>query len=69
MCNVQGDALTLREAMSGGGSRAAARAFISGMPLVGGDSIMLSSSHPMLASDVDLGMGVSFSGVTGIGSA
>lgn len=55
--------------MSGGGSRAAARALISGMPRVGGDSIMSSSSQRMLASEMERGIGVSFNGVTGMGSA
>lgn len=54
--------------MSGGGSRASARALMSGMPLLGGES-SISAADPILTSEVDLGMGVSLSGVDNSGSA
>lgn len=68
-CDISHISHTLREAMSGGGSRASASALTSGMPLAWGDPTMSSSFNPMLASEMDLGMGVNFNGVTDMGSA
>lgn len=68
-CDISHISHTLREAMSGGGSRASASALTSGMPLAWGDPTMSSSCNPMLASEMDLGMGVNFNGVTDMGSA